>query len=344
VTLPATFSVSGSVTGAVGAASGTVDIREGNTTLTTATLNGSGNYTSGAITVGVGVHPIHAHYNGEDADYNPADSGSTNVTVNQPTPTIAVPGTASVNYGIAYSVTGTVTASNGQPTGSVTVTQGATQIGTAAIGPTGAFSLPMTLAQLAVGPHNLSIAYAGDATFPAATSKPQALTVNKAPVTVGATTPTNAFPGQKVPVAVTVVPNGTLLPGVAALTGSVTAPNSDGPKTLATGAATVTLNPLTGNASVAFTYSGDANYAAGGITKPITFSKYQLELAIADAGNCKSPGPSCANVPPGVPMPLKAMLTLAAGQPTPPAGFAPTGTVHFTDSRGIGFWTPQDPG
>jgi hypothetical protein len=43
-------------------------------------------------------------------------------------------------------------------------------------------------------------------------------------------------------------------------------------------------------------------------------------------------------------MPLRVQLTLTAGQPTPPAGMAPTGTIHFSDSRANAFWTPQDPG
>ena len=44
-------------------------------------------------------------------------------------------------------------------------------------------------------------------------------------------------------------------------------------------------------------------------------------------------------------MSLRAVLTLhtADGQPTPPASFKPTGTIHFSDSRNNAFWTPQNP-
>ena len=58
-------------------------IRDGGNNIagSTATLNGSGNYTSPVLNLGVGPHTITTHYNGEDTNYATANSTGFTVTV-----------------------------------------------------------------------------------------------------------------------------------------------------------------------------------------------------------------------------------------------------------------------
>ena len=145
VTFGQTITVSGSVTGPAGGASGSVTIRDGGSNLGNASLSGAGTYTSGAFALGVGTHQISAHYNGEDGDYNQADSGSTPVTVGPAATDIHFTSAPTTNYAAAYFFTGNLTSAAGTPTGSVAISIDGGGAVSVPLSGSGAFSLPIGL-------------------------------------------------------------------------------------------------------------------------------------------------------------------------------------------------------
>ena len=152
---------------------GSVTILDGATTLGTAALSGNtATFTTSALAVG--AHSLAAQYAG-DANNAAATSAALAHTVALAQPTVALTGAASsstLGQSVAFSATLTGAAN---PTGSVTILDGATTLGTATLsGNTATF----TTSALAVGMHSLTAQYAGDANNAAATSAALAHQVN----------------------------------------------------------------------------------------------------------------------------------------------------------------------
>jgi alpha-tubulin suppressor-like RCC1 family protein len=160
-----------------GAASptGSVTILDGATTLGTATLSGNtATFTTSALAVG--THSLAAQYAG-DANNAAATSAALSHTVALAQPTVALTGAASSStLGQSVAFTATLTGA-ANPTGSVTILDGATTLGTVTLsGNTATF----TTSALAVGTHSLTAQYTGDANNAAATSAALAHQVNPA--------------------------------------------------------------------------------------------------------------------------------------------------------------------
>ena len=173
-------------------------------------------------------------------------------------------------YGSASSVNVTVTGTGGPPTGTVTVKEGATTLGTATLSATGTASvaLPTTLA---AGAHALTATYNGDNTFDAKTTNVTA-TVSKAASTTTASAPKKVKRKKDFDVTVAVAAPG----GTPAGTVEV----FDGAKLLGTGTLvngtvkiTVTKNLKKGKHTLTVKYSGSANVAASQTTVDVKIKK-----------------------------------------------------------------------
>ncbi len=177
--------------------------------------------------------------------------------ITQAQPTLALAGSASSSTrGQSVTFTATLTGA-ANPTGSVTILDGATTLGTAALsGNTATF----TTSALAVGTRSLAAQYAGDANNAAATSAALSHTVALAQPTVALTgAASSSTLGQSVAFTAT-------LTGAASPTGSVTildGATTLGTATLSSNTATFTTSALAvGTHSLTAQYAGDANNAA----------------------------------------------------------------------------------
>ena len=171
--------LTGSVTSASGAPSGTLAFYDGATLLGTVALSVNGRASLVTAFTSAGTHNLTVHYSG-DAVFNGAVSPifAQNVLIN---PT-AIGITAAPNPGVAFGVIGfsaTVTSSTGLvPDGTVVFSANGNQIGTVVLQ---AGHVSMTTSTLPAGTYTVFAAYAGNATFAAASSTPITLVLAQAP-------------------------------------------------------------------------------------------------------------------------------------------------------------------
>lgn len=146
------------------------------------------------------------------------------------------------------------------PSGTVTFLEGATVLGTAMVSAAGEANL--IVATLAVGLHELTAAYAGDATFDPSTSAPISLPVTQATATVAVTPPQGAQAGRTLYADVLVAID---YPSTAAASGTVTVLEGStelGSATLdGTSRASVAITLASGPRAITVEYSGSANIA-----------------------------------------------------------------------------------
>jgi len=164
---------------------GTVLFFDEGALLGTATLGGGvATLATSALTT-PGTHAITAVYAGS-ALYNGSTSPvlAETVTGGAPTTTALASSQNPSIVGSVVTLTATVTAGLGAPTGTVTFKDGPTTIGTAALA-AGAASLAMS--GLAVGVHPITAEYAGDDAFPGSTSPVLQQTVAAAGTTIART-------------------------------------------------------------------------------------------------------------------------------------------------------------
>lgn len=167
-------------------------------------------------------------------------------------------------YGSASAVGVTVSGGSGTPTGSVTVKEGATTVGTATLDGTGKASVALP-ASLAAGSHSLSVVYSGDSNYDTKTQAVTA-TVNKATSTTTASAPKKVTAKKKFDVTASVAAAG------GAPTGTVQV--FDGSKlmgtgTLSNGTVTITITKglkKTGKHTLTVKYLGSTNVAASQAT------------------------------------------------------------------------------
>jgi hypothetical protein len=161
-----------------------------------------------------GSHAINVTYSG-DSNYL-GGNGALNqaLTVGKGTATATVTSSLpSSNYGQSVTFTASVTGPDTTPTGTVTFFDGATSIGTATLDGSG----HATISLLTAGTHSITVQYAGDSNFSAATSAAITQTVATVSATVTATSTVNPSTfGQSIDLDVTVngpgaVPTGTVL-------------------------------------------------------------------------------------------------------------------------------------
>jgi Zn-dependent metalloprotease len=176
-------------------------------------------------------------------------------------------------FGSASSINVTVSGGSGTPTGSVTVKEGSTTLGTGTLsGGSASVALP---ASLPAGSHALSVVYSGDGNYDTKTQSVTA-TVNKAPSTTTASAPRHVKAKKKFNVRATVAAAGGTPTGtVQVFDGS----KLIGTGTLANGTVTITItNGLKkeGKHTLTVKYLGSANVAP---------SQDTVKVKVKDNGN-----------------------------------------------------------
>jgi len=247
------------VIGNGGIATGSVAFTDGGVLIGTALLNSNGVETLTLSTLAPGTHTIVANYAG-DSNISASSSTPDVVAVKQLT-SVALASSANPATTLSSIVlTATVRNSGvGQATGTVTFTDGSTQLGIAMLNASGVASLTVPL--LSAGNHSLLASYAGDTqNFPGTSSSvPQGVTLRPTTIAITSSNTDTTNPQQVTLISAVgwsgpVPPTGTVTFAVGTLVLGSSQIDAIGIATL-----TVILQP--GTASVVATYSGDASYA-----------------------------------------------------------------------------------
>jgi len=215
------------------------------TTLASGILDASGEAYLTTSTLPAGLHSITMTYSG-DSNFSASttttpyllDVAASGTTV----PVVTIQPAANPTYGVATSITVTVSASSGTtvPTGQILLSVDGAATQTGSLSNAGIFTFP--LASLSAGNHSLTVIYSGDNTFAAANAK-SAILVARSVLQVAANNITVVV-GQPVPTytaAITGFVNGdtqaSSLVGLPSLTTNPTAPSAVGiyPITVSTG-------------------------------------------------------------------------------------------------------------
>jgi sugar lactone lactonase YvrE len=241
------------------ALSGKVNFSEGSTVYGSVSVDNTGHATLPLSSLTAGSHSLVANYRGS-TDYAPSSSAALVEGVNSTATSTALSSTATTTYaGAPASFTAAVTSSTGTPTGSVTFTDGSSNIGQGALNAQGVASF--STSTLSVGAHTLTATYGGDGSYNASTSTSLLHTIVLAPTTTALTSSANPSTlGVSVSFTATVSssspsPGGSVsfLDGTTAL-GSATVGSN--------GTATLSTNTLTfGSHSITAVYQGDGNHA-----------------------------------------------------------------------------------
>lgn len=247
---------------ATGTPTGNVTLKDGTTSIGTATLS-SGKATFTISTLVVGGNSITATYDG-DTEFNGSTSSILTQTVNKASTTTTLNVSANpslVGQSLTFTATVTVVAPGvGTPTGTVTFKDGATTLGTGTISGNAA---TFTTSSLTLGSHSITAVYSGDSNFNTSSSATLIQVVNQAGTTTIVTSSANpSVIGQTVTFTATVSVSA---PGSGTPTGTITF--KDGATTLGTGTlsggtATFSINSLViGSHTITAVYAGDTNFA-----------------------------------------------------------------------------------
>jgi hypothetical protein len=265
-------------------ATGTVTFREGTNSIGSADLV-AGLAVITVSTLSSGSHNITAVYAGGG---NFGSSTSNSVTVSVGTVVTATTTTLSVaptspSYGDMVTLTANVTPATA--TGSVTFSDGSTNLGSTSLN---AGTATLTTASFSAGSHSLTASYGGDNSNGASTSKAVTLTVAQAKTTTTlVVSPNPSSPGQSVTLTASVIPS--------TATGTVTFTDGGtnlGTGTVSGGTATFSSSTLAaGSHSLAASYSGDTNYSTS------ASAAVSLTVSQPTAGGPKITGP--ASLPEG---------------------------------------------
>jgi sugar lactone lactonase YvrE len=256
------------------AATGTVQILDGATVLTTQTLQGNGcAYWYIAPALAVGTHVFTAAYSG-DKNNAAGVSVATTLTVSPVPTSIALSaGNGSIPYGVNFKRTVTVSSNAGAPQGSITYSlDGAAPVSVAL----SSGNALVNIAVPAAGSHQVVIGYAQQTNYAAATSQTVNFTVTVATVSMTLTpSATSAKTGASVGFAAAVTSTSAGAPDA---TGSVTF--LDGTTKLATvavdanGKASYSTTSLAvGSHTITANYAGSSNYGTASASTKVNITK-----------------------------------------------------------------------
>jgi hypothetical protein len=273
LTYPGATNITACVIGATKTPTGSIQIDDGSTVLTTVNLQGNGCaywYISPGLSAG--AHAITAVYSG-DSNNSAGASAPTILTVSPVPVKMSVScWNASFAYGANYQCTVNVSSNAGAAQGSITYSlDGGAQVPV----PLSSGNAQFTIQKPNVGSHNVSIAYAQQTNYAASSAQTESFTVTPAPVNVSLTpSEWNAGVGTNITFQTSVT---SWSAGPPNATGTVSF--YDGSTLLATvpvnssGQASYATSSLTaGSQKITATYSGGTNYATGSTTVSITIT------------------------------------------------------------------------
>ena len=235
----------------------------------------------------VGAHSVSASYSG-DASFNAASSASPlNFTITKATPGIQLFGGGNSSIGAGQNVTLQATLAVSPyvaaPTGQVTFHAGATNLGSAALGPLDFYSSGASVANLTtnlltnLGPNSVTATYAGDSNYSSVTSNAVTVNVMQPAGVTASVSPHSVNAAQNFTVSATLsgvndqpAPTGGIFFYAYGAGGSWSAPG-----TLANGAWSFTFPAaqwLPGTVQISATFSGDTVYAPVTATVPVTIT------------------------------------------------------------------------
>ena len=279
-----------------------------------------GSATSPALsTLPLGNHTVTASYGGS-ADDSPSTSAAFTFRVREPlkpTSTTSSAAPSSAVHGQDVTLSASVSAATGTPTGEVVFKVGATEVGRAPVSASGDASVTVT--DLPVGSNAVVATYTGDDVYDASSAAPRTVNVAKADVSVTlGTASTHTVAGQAVAYTATVAveaPGGGTPDGTVQL--AVDGTDVGAPVTLSNGAATFpAVSSLgAGSHTVKATYSGSADYAGGADQLQQTVTQADTTTTVVAT---PSPSVQDQNVQ------LRAVVSAVA-----PGAGSPTGTVTF---------------
>jgi hypothetical protein len=315
---PVTISIT--VSGAVGTATGGVKLSiDGTTTGTPVNLaGGSATFALTSCTdvltlLPTGNHQIGVLYTG-DVNYQ-AQTPNVNqklFPVVNPSRLISVsPSSGSIVFGESEIYTATVTSC---ATGTVNFFDGAAQLNASPVALSGNQAQFGPTPLTTIGSHSITAQYSGDAYFPASTSSPATVTLNKANTSTAlSSTQTSSSFTFSATVSVVAPGAGTPAGSVQFFNGST----SIGTVSLSNNKAQLTVSPLFGN--VTATYSGDGNFNSSA-SSALTIAQPQASLSVTSSKNPATYGDNLT---------FTATLAVTSGV------VAPTGSVQFADSTTV---------
>ena len=317
---------------------GTVAFMDGSAALGTGTLSPTGVATFTTATLAPGLHGITAVYQG-DNDYATTSSASLAETIRQIVTGAVItssanPAVAGATIALRVTITAAPTAANVPLTGTVTITQGTTVLGTgnvtaASSGPATA-TFAVSTASFTPGMQTIRAVYTGDAVY-IASSDTLNLTISSATTTtVLSSTPSPVIATRPFTMTATVASNG------ATPTGTVTF--TEGASVLGVArlnpagiAQLATSNLAVGTHTFIATYSGDGNDRAS--------SSNPLTMVVQSATTLVTLTPSQNPSNFAQPLGLTAQVTSNGGSPTGPVTFldgaTPLGTVNVTNGAAL---------
>jgi hypothetical protein len=324
-TFTATIAVTSPGSTVVATPTGTVTFYDNGTAIGSGTPDANGVVTlsTSSLAVSQNTHPITATYSG-DGNFAGSNSSTVSQTVNKASVGVAVSSTAqnTAVFGQSVTLTATVTATAGSPTGTVTFYDGGTAIGSAVTLSNGSASVATSA--LTTGTHTITAVYSGDGNFNTHTSANFSQVINKSStITAVATNVTPAVSGQNVTFTATVTPSGQ---GAGTPTGTVTF-YVDGtaigsPVALSGNTASISTTSLTTQGHlITATYSGDGNF--------LTSTSASLTQSQTQDGSSVSLDSAGVTSVYGVNPTLTATVTANS-----PGSGTPTGTVTFYDGTG----------
>ncbi len=310
--------------------SGTVSFSDGGNPLGTQNVsNGVATLSTNSLSPSTS-HNVTATYSG-DSSYTGSTSNTVvltgGTTTNNTTITLTASTTSPV-HGSNVTFTATVAPPSGgtTPTGTVTFSDGAMQLGMSTLN--GGVAVYST-SSLAGGMHNITATYNGAASLNPSTSAALIVTVTPEPTRLSFNSPTNPTFGGVLNAVVSVQANS----GLSYPTGTVTVqPSGAGYTTSSTGSVTSSGTGSTGSAAVQIqetaagsviltaTYSGDANFAASG---PVSTS-----VTIARTPSTTSFSYGSTPPVPGQPVTFTARVAFVST-------IGPSGSVQFLDGTTV---------
>jgi len=298
---------------------GTVDFMDGSDVIATGTLSG-GEATWSTTALALGTHTITAVYE-SDGNYATSTSGSITQTVSTAATATALDSSdLSPMFGESVTFTATVTSPAGTPTGGVSFKDGGSEIATRTL--SGGVATFATSA-LPVGPHTITVDYAGDGTYLVSSSAGRSFTVNKGSTTTVLVAKDAQTPADTVGAIATVAP---VAPSAGTATGSVEffIDNvSIGTVALTSGKAAFRRKLAAGSHSIGATYSSDPNFSASSAT-PVNASNLNNKAATTTTLTALSPSPNSY----GGATSVRVDVSTAAGGPA-------TGSVIIKDGANV---------